>query len=315
MSRFLRSAILFVAIGLLLYAGTYYAAERLLYRAGHTNAVFKIEQAPEVTFDWVILGASHAMPFNFADFNALMERETGTRILNLATPGVGVIYNQFVLEHFLKRHRTRGVLYVLDSFTFYSRQWNEERFSDAKLIRRTPFSLSLAAQMSAYSLRGRIHPYAVLDYVSGFSKVNDRERLQPDVWEGEARFERTHRFSPLTDKQRIAYLYPFERMEEATFKRYAGQFLDFTQFVGSRHLDLVVIKTPIPSHIHELIPNEAAFDQKVLGLLEERHVPFYNFASTANNKAYFFDTDHLNRTGLTYFFNQHLKAVLERRRA
>jgi len=31
---------------------------------------------------------------------------------------------------------------------------------------------------------------AVLDYVSGFSKINNRERFQRDVWEGDAQFER-----------------------------------------------------------------------------------------------------------------------------
>ncbi len=311
----LRSAILFVAIGLLLYAGTYYASEQLVYRTGHTNAVFKIEQAPEVAFDWVILGASHAMPLDFVDFNALMERDTGTRILNLATPGVGVVYNRFVLEHFLKRHRTRGVLYVLDSFTFYSRQWNEERFSDAKLIRRTPFSPSLAVQTVAYSLRGWIDPSAVLDYVSAFSKVNNRERFRPDIWEGEARFERTHRFSPVTDQQRIAYLYPPGRGDEETFTRYVGQFVEFVEFLRRRRIDLVVIKPPLPGALHALIPNEAAFDRTVSALLEERRVPFHDFASTANDRAYFFDTDHLNRTGLTHFFTHHLKAILVRRTA
>src|ERR1017187_2120523 len=139
-----KSALLFIAIGLAIYAGVYYAAEQLMYRTGHSNPFFKIATAQDSTVDWVILGASHAMPLDFADFNAQMERETRLRILNLAAPGTGPLYNRFVLEHFLRTHRTRNVLYVVDAFAFYSRTWNEERFADAKLLRCTPFETAIA---------------------------------------------------------------------------------------------------------------------------------------------------------------------------
>ena len=129
MKQFGKSALLFVAIGLLLYAGVFFATERLLMRNGHSNPFFKIATAEVHDYDWVILGASHAMPFDFADFNALMQRETGLRIINLAAQGTGPLYNRFVFEHFLRAHRTRNLLYVVDSFALTSRAWNEDRFS------------------------------------------------------------------------------------------------------------------------------------------------------------------------------------------
>ena len=60
-------------------------------------------RAEKREFDWVILGASHAMPLDFADFNAQMQHETGLQIINLASPGTGPLYNRFVLEHFCAR--------------------------------------------------------------------------------------------------------------------------------------------------------------------------------------------------------------------
>ena len=101
-------------------------------------------------YDWVILGASHAMPLDFADFNALMQRETGLRIINLAAHGTGPLYNRFVFEHFLRANRTRNLLYVVDSFAFTARAWNEDRFGDAKLIRGTPFEPALARHLGDY---------------------------------------------------------------------------------------------------------------------------------------------------------------------
>ena len=310
MKHLAKPALLFVAIGLVLYAGLYAAAESLLYRTGDTNPVYKIVTAPERRYDWVILGASHAMPFDFADFNAYMERETGRRILNLATPGTGVIYNRFVLERFLEDHQTAAVLYVVDSFAFHSRAWNEERFADAKLLRRTPLDAAVAKRLLAYTLRQGIDPRALLDYVTGFSKINNRERLQRDIWEGEAQFERVHRPSASADRKRIDYLFPDGAEDARTFARYLGDFAAFVDFVRARGVGLVVIKTPVPARFRQLMPNEDSFDQSVAHLLAERGVPFHDFSQVPTDPGHFFDTDHLNRAGLTAFFTQHLKPVL-----
>ena len=116
------------------------------------------ETARAEDYDWVILGASHAMTLDFADFNAVMESDTGLRILNLAGPGTGPLYNEFVLAHFFRELRMRNVLYVLDSFAFYDRTRNEERFSDTKLLSRTPFDLALAQDFVRSTLVDGVEP-------------------------------------------------------------------------------------------------------------------------------------------------------------
>jgi len=193
MKTLLRPALLFIAIGLALYAALYTASEALLMQHGRSHPLFKIAQLREPAVDWVVLGASHAMPLDFDDVNAGLERASGQRIVQLAGPGTGPLYNRFVLEHFLQRHRTRELLYVVDAFAFYSRTWNEERFADAKLLRRTPWDPDIAAQLGRYVRDEGIEPQALLDYASGFSKINNRERCQRDVWEGAAQFERSGR--------------------------------------------------------------------------------------------------------------------------
>lgn len=310
MKRLVTPALLFIAVGLLLYAATYYAAERLLYRTGDTNPFFRIETAGDKPWDWVILGASHAMPLGFGGFNETMERETGKRILNLAAPGTGPLYNRFVLDYFLARHRTGAVLYVLDSFAFYSRAWNEERFADAKLLRRTPFDAALARRFFDYSLREGVDLVAVLDYVTGFSKINNRDRFQPDIWEGALQFERTHRPSAAADRKRIEYLYPDAPPHPAIFQRYLGDFaalIDRARDSGAR---VVVVKLPIPLRFHDKLPGETAFDEAVSALLALRDVPFHDFSGAMDEPRFYFDTDHLNRAGVTEFFGRHLKAIL-----
>lgn len=305
-----RSALLFVAIGLLLYAGVYYGAERLLYRTGDSNPFFKIATAGDRSYDWVILGASHAMPLDFEDFNAFMERETGLRILNLATPGTGPLYNRFVLQHFLRRHRTANLLYVLDSFAFYSRTWNEDRFADAKLLRRTPFEPAVARRLLDYSMHERVNALAVLDYVTGFSKINNRERFQRDIWEGEAKFDRVYRPSAAADRKRIAYLHPAPAPDPAIFSRYLQAFATLIASSRWEGVRVIVIKTPVPARFHGQLPDEAMFDDAIRRLLAPGQVPFHDFSLTMDEPRFYFDTDHLNRAGLTAFFARHLKAIL-----
>lgn len=305
-----KAALLFAGIGLLLYAAVYFAAEQLLYRTGRSNPFFKLANAEQRHFDWVILGASHAMPLDFDDFNAHMEAETGLRILNLAAPGTGPLYTRFVLEHFLRRHRTGSVLYVLNSFAFHSRAWNEDRFSDASLLRRTPFEPALARHFLEYTRRHGVAATASLDYVTGFSKVNNRERLEPDIWEGEKQFDRTHRPSAVSDRKRIEYLYPPADSDPGAFPRYFQEFAALVALARREEMRLVAVKMPVPARFHARLPDEASFDEAVARLLEESGAAFHDFSLSMDEPRYYFDTDHLNRTGLTEFFERHLKAIL-----
>ncbi|MCF8152456.1 MAG: hypothetical protein K9J80_17145 [Sulfuritalea sp.] len=309
MKRFGTSALLFAAIGAALYAGVYCAAETLSYRTGKSNAFYKIETAASPAVDWVILGASHAMPLDFSDFNAFMERETGLRILNLASPGTGPLYNRFVLEHFFAKHRTAGVLYVVDSFAFQSHAWNEDRFADAKLLRRTPFDLDIARRLLRYSRREGVDPRALLDYLTGFSKINNRERFQTDVWEGEAQFDRTYRPSAIATTKRIDYLYPTPR-DSAALTRYLQVFSDLVALSRAHGTRIVVIKMPVPAQFRSQLPEEAAFDLAISQLLAAMQIPLHDFSRKMNEPRFYFDTDHLNRTGITVFFKLELEPIL-----
>jgi len=309
MRQLAKSASLSLAIGLLLYAALFYAADALVYRTGKSNPFYKIAVAEQQSLDWVILGASHAMPLDFADFNGLMEKETGLRILNLASPGTGPLYNRFVFEQFLNRHRTRNLLYIVDSFAFYLPTWNEERFSDAKLLGRTPFDPMIARRLLSYSLHEGVDFRAPLDYVTGFSKINNRDRFDRDIWEGEKQFDRVFRPSPAMDKSRIAYLYP-KPPNPAGLAHYLSAFDGLISLARQQGIRLVAMKPPVPPNFYRQIPGEGDFDAAIGDLLAKRQVAVLDFSSALTEPRFYLDTDHLNRAGVTELFEKHLKAIL-----
>jgi hypothetical protein len=309
MKSFWRSALAFVAIGLVIYAGVYWLAEQLIYRTGRSNALFKIETASRTEYDWVILNASHAMTLDFADFNAVMERETGLSILNLASTGSGPLYNRFVLEQFVRHHRAKHLLYVVDEFSFRSTEWNEGRFEDAKLLGRTPFTWDIARGLMRYSREEGVTPLAVLDYVTGFSKINNRERFQADKWEGEAQFDRVYRPSPSMLKKRIEYLYPPHTAPEL-MNRYLAEFAELIALAQQHGMQIALIEMPVPAQFRDARREDPAFAAAIAQLVGARSLVFHDFSGALPEPRYYFDTDHLNRTGVADFFKRDLKAVL-----
>jgi hypothetical protein len=300
----------FLAIGVVLYALLFAGAEWLVYRNGHMNPLFRIETARHADFDWVILGASHAMPLDFGGFNDVMETRTGLKIINLAGPGAGPLYNLFVLERFLDEHRARRILYVADAFAFRSPMWNEERFSDPKLLARTPLGVSTFASLARYVAGDGVDPRALLDYVTGFSKINNRDRFSVDAWEGEATFDRTFKPSVSAEKKRAEYLYPAVEDEAAARVRYLSHLASLIETAKRHGAKVTVAKLPLPARFKALLQGETEFDAALRQLASQQGAAFVDFSNAMDESRYYADTDHLNRTGATALFEHHLKQVL-----
>ncbi|MEC9248581.1 MAG: hypothetical protein VX986_06135 [Pseudomonadota bacterium] len=308
---YLRQISLFLVIGLLIYSFLYWATEILISQHGERNRFFAVKTASAPTYDYVILGASHALPLGFEGMTEQLEKLTGSKIINLSTPGGGIIPNQLLLDYFLTRHTTKNVLYVLDSFAFYSREWNEDRISDVRLFRKAPADLALANLLLSYGFNRGVNLSVAVDYILGFSKINNPHRFETDISNDELKkFDKVHRPSS-RDKRRIDYLYP-ARIDNLVFEKYLTIFSELIDLLNSQGIALTVIKPPIPPHFYQLIPNESEFDVAITNLLARKTVSFHDFSQVNNDPNLFYDSDHLNRKGVLSLFQNYLKNVLLR---
>jgi hypothetical protein len=308
--RYLATALVFILIGLMLYAGVYAFSERLVYRHAQTNRFFLVKTAPRTQYDYLILGASHAAALGYQDMTARLEAMTGASIINLSVVGGGARVNRLVFDYFLARHQAGALIYVVDSFAFYSKQWNEERLQDTRLFLRAPFDPSLARLLFTEPFTRSM----ALDYLSGFSKINNRDRFAADVTPEEAsRFTRAYRPVRQIDEQRLDYLYP-KTIDAAAFDGYLLQFESLIQLAHTRNMRVIVIKPPIPERIVRQIPGEDQFDLRLKEILERHHAEFHDFTHAGNDDKLFYDTDHLNREGVLNFFEHSLKPVLADKR-
>ena len=306
-----RAAFLFAAIGLVLYLALYAAAEALLLRHGDANPFYRMRNLPAAaSADWLVLGASHAMPLDFGGSGAAMQRATGLAIVNLGATGTGPLYNRFVLERFLRQRRAANVLYVADAFAFHSAQWNEERFADAKLLARTPWDLELAVALGGYVRDEGVSWRAWLAYTSGFAKINNADRFQRDAWEGEAQFENAWRPSASAVKKRVGYLYP-DGTPEAARARYLAQLQRLVATGREAGARVVVVKPPVPASYRAQLPDEAAFDAALAQASAAAGATFLDWSTALPEPRWYFDSDHLNRAGVQALFDSRLRALLQ----
>lgn len=306
--KYLRASLLFVLFGVLIYLGLYVVADQLIYRYAKRNRFFAVKTAPLVEYDYVILGASHAATFDYEDMNAQLEQMTHSKILNLSVVGGGITVNRVMLEYFLANHQTRNAIYFLDSFAFYSREWNEDRLNDTRLFDRAPFDPTLAQVLFQNPSTRSV----ALDYVVGFSRINNADRFKPDISDDEAtKFKNTYRPVKQIDTQRLDYLYP-KQIDQRVFRHYMAEFEDLVRYIRQHNIHLVVIKPPIPTRFYNMLPSEAQFDQALKAALDQNGIEFLDFSLVGNEEKFYFNTDHLNRIGVLNFFENHVKAVLSK---
>jgi hypothetical protein len=302
---FARRAILFAIIGAVVYIGLYVAAEALLLRYAHRNRFFAVSSAAGAQYNFVVLGASHAAVFDYRDMNSRLEQSTGATIMNLSVVGGGVLVNDLLFDYFLTRHRADAVVYVIDSFAFYSAEWNEKRLQDRRLFARAPFDPALAALLFRTA-----PPSVALDYTAGFSKINNPDRFEPDDFADEgARFDRRYRPVAQLDEERIAYLYP-NGTDRRLFERYLSEFDAFVAGARARDIAVIALKPPIPQRIQRRLPSEREFDAALTAALARHGMELHDFSSVTNDESLFYDSDHLNQAGVLEFFKTTLAPLL-----
>ena len=299
----------FVAGFLALYAAAAWVAEVTVGRAGSETAFQHLLALRGTDVDWAVLGASHALPLAYGDVPAHLHKDTGQSMAVLAEVGAGPLYNLLVFRQALRDIRPRRLLYVVDSFAFAAPLWNEDRLSDRKLLRRTPLRPSTAATMAAITLRHRGNLAGLADYLTGFSKLNPSDRFPQAGWRGGADFDRKVRLSRHAVQSRIGYLYPAPP-NAADQDRYLDILAALFDEARAAGIDIVVIKLPLPDAFRAALPDETGFDAALGRRLAPRDIAFHDLSVEMSDAAHFFDTDHLNRSGVDALYTRFLKDML-----
>lgn len=299
----------FAGIFLALYIGAVAVAEQVVARRGAETAFQRLLSARGEQFDWIVLGASHALPLAYGDVPGRLKEDTGQSMIVLAEVGAGPLYSRFVFDQAMRDVAPKRLLYVIDAFAIESAQWNEKRVADRELLRQTPLRLSTLGSLSAMVRTQGVNPRGLLDYATGFSKLNPPDRFPQDGWQGAANFERSFRPSSHATRTRIDYLYPGPA-GAAERARYLDILVGILRDAQAAGLRVETVKLPLPEAFRDALPDEAAFDRDLRDRLEPLGIPVHDLSTAIGDPADFFDTDHLNREGIDRLYREHLLGIL-----
>ncbi len=299
----------FLGLFAALYAIAAGVAEFRVGRAGEESAFQRLLAAQGTHYDWIVLGASHALPLAFGGIPDRLESDTGQSMIVLAEVGAGPLYSDLVLRQAQTDLRPRRLLYVVDSFAFRSPRWNEDRIADRKLLRKTPLRLSTLAMMGDMVLSQGVPASALMDYLAAFSKLNPPDRFPREDWRGVEDFERKFRPSRHATAARIEYLYPDANSAGAT-GRYLDVFSSMIARAEAAGIVVVVVKLPVPEAFRAALPDESAFDAVLRARLDALDVPLHDLSAALDEPGLYFDPDHLNREGVDRLYREYLKPIL-----
>ena len=300
----------FVGIFFLLYVVCAVVAEFRVGRGAQQSAFQTLLAARGQQVDWIVLGASHALPLAYGDVHQRVEAATGETMLVLAELGAGPVYARFVAQQALQDVRPRRVLYVLDTFAFQAREWNAGRVEDRTLLRTTPLRASTAVRMAGMVVEQGVDPRAMADYLTAFSKLNPPRRFETDGWEGAAAFDRVARPSRDAVASRIDYLYPEgTRMQAAGPALYAFErLIDEMQEADA---EVVALRLPLPEHFRTALPDSDALFAALEDIMTARGVRYHDLSEALNDPTLYFDTDHLNRSGVDALWRDYLGDIIK----
>lgn len=302
-----RRLLAFLAIGAALYSALFFWSDANLRRHATQNPFLRIAAAP-AEVDWIILGASHALPLGFSDMPETIRQGTGQTTLTLAVPGGGPFLMRLIAERWFADHSASGVLIVLDDFGFADRRWNEPRLADSDVLPKMPADRTTAAILAHAVPRGL--PWQTwAAYATGFARINDRSRLAPDTWDGEAKFDSAPRPNAAAAEARIAFLYPGPPDPEALDSGFAdlAALIELSQAKGAR---VMIVRPPLPQAFRSALPDVPGFDSQLALLSRRLAVPVIDHSALLPDARNFFDADHLNRTGVSGWLDAGLRDML-----
>ena len=182
-----------------------------------------------------------------------------------------------------------------------------ERGSDAdsRLFERAPFDPALAGVLARHPATRMV----ALDYLSGFSKINNPNRFAADVFADEAgRFERMYRPVGQIDRQR--HRVSLSRVDRprrlSTLPRRVRGFGRVRDRAGHPLRGRAAAN---PERIRSKLPGEAEFDATLRRAMDRRQVEYHDFSMVNNEERLFYDSDHLNKAGVLSFFEHHFAAL------
>lgn len=286
--------LLFLLLGYFFVFATEHFTTSYTRDDAHANLVYIAKQK---TYDVVFLGSSHAITVfgnkkTYKDTSAILHK----KYLTLANAGSGVLPQKIYLDYFFaEKNKTTYVVYLLDPWALYYRQWNEENYFVAEEAFRIRFlSLLLThpfdRQVPIEYIRNKFTYLRFIPEQKIKQKILSKKDITPDLI-----------------AKTLHHYYP-RHPEEKNFQHYSVILEDMIKLAKKNNSQVIFIIPP--TLLAKNLPGIEE-EKKLLNKLQHKYdVHFYDYSSAITDPSLYLDMDHLNRQGADLFTEKFVKPIL-----
>ncbi len=252
------------------------------------------------SWDILLMGTSHAKIFSRNGNDDRVRKILGKDFFNLAKGGGhgGIFPESLLLSRFYReRNHADTVVYLVDPWVFYSRQWNEQNY----FLEDEPFDI-------------RFYFAALWGGAERSVLINGFQSKLFSHWlflEPASREPKTDKLLSINDRQ-IAQDkkdYYLDGLNQENFLHYAMLFQQLVALAEKNHSHVVLI---FPTTLWQETPGK----NQVLAFLQELqkthpNIEVHDFSHVITDPQYYYDTNHLNSLGVTLFTERYLLPVLK----
>ena len=242
-------------------------------------------------YDVLVIGSSHA----YRGYDPRNFKNAGIDMFNLGTSAQTPLNTYFVAKNYITPQNCKMV--ILD---LYDGSFHDNGFESSSDLIQNISSNKAAIEMAASFKNPQIINMLALRFLN----LGGPPFYYDSLYTGNG-------FSQKRDTLR--YSLPFESYESRYLpSEIQAYYLEkLLQFFESNHIPIIMVTVPFPK---ERIKAQHEIYRKVFeGMAEKYHVKYldYSFNTNFNSQAHFYDSHHLNQTGVD-LFNKILLEDLER---
>jgi len=265
-----------------------------------TNKSVVLTMPSKQDYDLLIMGTSHGRNLSNSGNHSRVEKILNKRIWNIAKDGGhgGIFPELMFLEHFYgKGNDASTILYFVDPWVFYAREWNEDNYF---LEGESVDLLFLWYVIREGTSRKTIvnHLQYKLDPVWFLAKPDS---LLPDVRKVPSR-----EFALGVCEREVGRLY-MEGLNHENFERYATMFERTINLMEARGAHVVLAW---PVSLCPLPPGREKVEVFLKDLAKRHHLEIYDFSNAMTDPELFYDYNHLNTKGMELFAEKYLLPIV-----
>jgi hypothetical protein len=247
----------------------------------------------------VFLGTSRGRVLSRDGNHEMVERILGRKVANLSKGGGGGLMPMDVhLSFFLNQGNTTDhVIYLVDPFIFYSSINNEH---NDFFLRDEPFELFIFLKLikERYPL-DRLSSYLQMIKVTDWQKIS--RYAAPGLTEGTLKKIDEEKM----EKAKKHYL---KKYDQNNFVAYGHVVDDINRLVKTHGATITYVMLPLFMPDFPGLPEVDAFLRKTAD--REAGVFYINCSSCMQDKKFYYDHMHFNKTGIEYFLKTYIRPIL-----